>query len=97
MSPSAAELKKGHCVRIFGISSMISSSRAHRVLLVSPEYIIDDNEPTECVSAEKAAAGRKPSSQLDRLVFLYSLVSPLLSDKHAHSESLEGSHLTGRA
>lgn len=77
---------------------MISSSRAHRVLLVSPEYIIDDNEATECVSAEKAAAaGRKPSSQLDRLVFLYSLVSPLLSDKHAHSESLEGSHLTGRA
>lgn len=31
----------------------------------------------------------EPPSQLDHLVFLYYLVSPLLSDKHAHSQSLE--------
>lgn len=58
MGLSAAELNKATVLRICGISSMISSSRAHRVLLVSPEYIIDDNEPAECVSAERAAAGR---------------------------------------
>lgn len=60
-------------------------------LLVSQEYMIYDNE-----SSAGAAAGREPLSQLDCLVFLHHRVSPLLSDKHARSESLEVSHFTGR-
>ncbi|KAA8579522.1 hypothetical protein FQN60_006615 [Etheostoma spectabile] len=70
-----------------------------KILLITPNqnsssvgYIAENlntmTKNQQSVPIVRAAAGRNPS-RLDRLVFLYDLVSPLFSDKHAHSESLE--------